>query len=81
MHKTVNAIDLDDAGRAVIIEASDRCHDWDSDYVGNQTMTLDEARKYIHLMESGKSDDDQDWDGWEFRIVGKIDGCYCGIVD
>ncbi len=59
------------------IEASDHEHDWDSDYVGTESYTLDDARKYMRELE-----DDDDWDGWYFRLLRcDDDGCYRVYID
>lgn len=53
-------------------------NNWDSDYVGNETMTEAEAEKYMAELEARSEYDDPDgetpgedgnnWYGWEFRL-------------
>jgi hypothetical protein len=70
------------AKKNCIIEARDDSHEWDSDYVGNESMTLGEALQYIRQAESGQSPDDQDWTGWKFRVLRDGgDGVYRQISD
>ncbi len=62
-----------------IIEARHRHHgggNWDSDYVGTESYTEDEARDYMAELASS-----HEWEGWEFRIVQDDgDGCYCNEI-
>lgn len=73
-----------------IIEARDSRHAWDSDYVGNDTYTLSEARAVVAgLRQRAKTDppqsedtDEDSWRGWEFRIRAENEnGCYCLDVE
>jgi hypothetical protein len=49
----------------------DHGNNWDSDYVGNERMTMAEAVAYKKTLEA-----DPEWDGWEFRILPRINDAY-----
>jgi hypothetical protein len=52
--------------------------EWDSDYAGNESMTLDEARAELNRMQC-----EEDWAGWELRIhrAGQDGSYHGGIVE
>lgn len=79
--------------RRVIIEARNpKNGDWNSDYVGNESLSLIEAEHIVDnlrhraandpvedgTVEDGTYDteDGVSWNGWLFRIMAEIDGHY-----
>lgn len=50
--------------KSVYVEASDKNHSWDSDYVSSMSMTIEDAINEITYMK-----DDPEWCGWSFRIM------------
>lgn len=75
------------ATRRCIIEAMDDTHEWDSDYVGSESYTVEAAQAYVYELEERAANDPANedgcsdgvsWNGWVFRILADdADGCYC----
>lgn len=75
------------ATKRCLVEAMDDRHEWDSDYVGSESYTVEVARAYVCELEERAANDPANadecsdgisWAGWIFRIRAEDDdGCYC----
>ena len=75
--KTLDATETETLDEKIpaLIEARSYNHtQWDSDYVGNKTMNLAEAREFLRQLRANDTRDDCDWSGWEFRVLVALDG-------
>ena len=54
-----------------LIEARNPDSDWDSDYVGNNTITIAAAMEFVAVLR-----DDLVWEGWEFRVLPMVNDSY-----